>query len=193
MASPSRRTNRYLPLTTTPASSVSCAIGRILRAGLARCNRRARPDHVALVQRKRQALLRLALRLRERLDNLASRACFRLPFELVRAREHRLDDLETRTQRATKQHLAQLRERLLAQAARLGALSPLNVLARGYSLTRREKDFAVVRLGSEVVPGSRLLTDVQHARLTSVVTSIEPVDRRITPRPNNASPTLFQN
>jgi hypothetical protein len=43
------------------------------------------------------------------------------------------------------------------------------------------------------VPGSRLLTEVQQARITSVVTAIEPVDRRITPRPNNASPMLFQN
>lgn len=147
----------------------------------------------ALVQRKRQGLMRLAQRLRQRLNDLASRACFRLPFEAVRVRERRLDDLEGRIHRATKQHLAQLRERMLSQAARLGALSPLNVLARGYSLTRREKDFAVVRLGSEVVPGSRLVTEVQHARLTSVVTNIEPVDRRVTPRPNNASPTLFQN
>jgi exodeoxyribonuclease VII large subunit len=147
----------------------------------------------ALVQRKRQALWRLAQRLRQRLDGLADRACFRLPFEMVRVRERRLDDLEGRIHRATRQHLAQMRERLLSQAARLGALSPLNVLARGYSLTRREKDFAVVRLGSEVVAGSRLLTDVQHARITSVVTNIEPVDRRITPRPTNASPMLFQN
>ena len=147
----------------------------------------------ALLERKRRGLARLAQRLRQRLTDLASRSCFRLPFELIRVRERRLDDLEGRIHRATKQHLAQLRERMLSQAARLGALSPLNVLARGYSLTRRERDFVVVRLGSEVVPGSRLLTDVQHARITSVVTAIEPVDRRITPRPNNANPTLFQN
>jgi exodeoxyribonuclease VII large subunit len=144
-------------------------------------------------QRTRQGLLRIAQRLRERLTELATRTCFRLPFESIRVRERRLDELDGRIHRATRQHLAQLRERMISQAARLGALSPLNVLARGYSLTRREKDMAVVRLGSEVVPGSRLLTDVQHARITSVVTNIEPVDRRVAPRPNNASPTLFSN
>ena len=148
-------------------------------------------DVVAL--RTRQALLRIATRLRQRVMDLASRACLRLPLEMVRVRENRLDDLEGRIHRAAKQHLSQLRERMLAQAGRLGALSPLNVLARGYSLTRREKDLAVIRLGSEVVTGSRLLTDVQHARIVSVVTNIEPVDRRIAARTNNASPSLFPN
>ncbi|CAN5456439.1 exodeoxyribonuclease VII large subunit [soil metagenome] len=143
--------------------------------------------------RARQSLVRIANQLRQRVTNLSSRACFRLPFEVIRARERRLDDLEGRIHRAARQHLAQLRERFLSQAARLGALSPLNVLARGYSLTRREKDMVVVRLGSEVVPGSRLVTDGQHARVTSVVTHIEPVDRRIVPRPSNASSSLFQN
>jgi exodeoxyribonuclease VII large subunit len=151
-------------------------------------------EYLDLVRhRARQSLVRIANQLRQRVADLASRPCFRLPFELIRVRERRLDDLEGRIHRAIRQHLAQLRERLLRQGARLGALSPLNVLARGYSLTRREKDMVVVRLGSEVVPGSRLVTDVQHARVTSVVTNIEPVDRRMVPRPNNASPSLFQN
>jgi exodeoxyribonuclease VII large subunit len=151
-------------------------------------------EYLDLVRhRARHSLVRIANQLRQRVADLASRPCFRLPFELIRVRERRLDDLEGRIHRAIRQHLAQLRERLLRQGARLGALSPLNVLARGYSLTRREKDMVVVRLGSEVVPGSRLVTDVQHARVTSVVTNIEPVDRRIVPRPNNASPSLFQN
>ncbi len=151
-------------------------------------------EYLDLVRhRARQSLVRIANQLRQRVTDLATRPCFRLPLEMIRVRERRLDDLEGRIHRATRQHLAQLRERLLTQGARLGALSPLNVLARGYSLTRREKDMVVVRLGSEVVPGSRLVTEVQHARVTSVVTNIEPVDRRIVPRPNNASPSLFQN
>jgi exodeoxyribonuclease VII large subunit len=59
--------------------------------------------------------------------------------------------------------------RLEAQAARLESLSPLNVLARGYSLTRTESDGVVVRTPVQVRPGDRLLTLVEHGRIVSRV------------------------
>ena len=59
--------------------------------------------------------------------------------------------------------------RLEAQAARLESLSPLNVLSRGYSLTRKEADQAVVRSADQVRPGERLLTTVQHGTIVSRV------------------------
>ena len=101
-----------------------------------------------LARRTRQGLLQTWERGRQRLDGLAAHWCFRLPLEGIRDRERRLDELEGRIHRAMKQHLLQLRERLRAQTGRLEGLSPLNVFARGYSLTRREKDLAVIRLGT---------------------------------------------
>jgi exodeoxyribonuclease VII large subunit len=106
---------------------------------------------------------------RERLSDLAERRAFRMPLERIRDLERRLDDWGERLPRAAKQRLDRARERALAQAARLEALSPLNVLRRGYSLTRTELDQTVVRSPDQVRPGDRLVTVVEHGRIVSRV------------------------
>ena len=53
-------------------------------------------------------------------------------------------------------------------AARLETLSPLNVLGRGYSLTRKENQ-EIVRDASQVCPGERLETLVHKGRIISRV------------------------
>jgi len=45
----------------------------------------------------------------------------------------------------------------------------LNVLARGYSLTRTEVGQNVVRASDQVRPGDRLVTLLQHGRVISRV------------------------
>lgn len=104
-----------------------------------------------------------------RLDAAAQRRAFRLPLERIRELELRTDDRGERLTRAARQRLALAKERLEAQAARLESLSPLNVLSRGYSLTRKEADQAVVRRADQVRPGERLLTTVQHGTIVSRV------------------------
>jgi exodeoxyribonuclease VII large subunit len=106
---------------------------------------------------------------RERLDDLAGRRVLRFPLEQVHAQEQRLDGWDERLKRALRQRIGQSRERIIAQAAQLESLSPLNVLRRGYSLTRREEDQAVVRNPAQVQPGDRLLTTVQHGLIVSRV------------------------
>jgi exodeoxyribonuclease VII large subunit len=113
-----------------------------------------------------------------RLDDLAQRRSLRLPVEHIRDHERRLDETAERLQRGTKQRLIQLSERLQAQAARLESLSPLNVLGRGYSLTRRETDEIVVRSPEQVRPGDVLVTRVQHGQIRSRVE--ESKDGRVT-------------
>jgi exodeoxyribonuclease VII large subunit len=60
-----------------------------------------------------------------------------------------------------------------AMAARLESLSPLNVLARGYSLTRTEADPALIRSAEQVRPGDRLVTVLHRGRIVSRVEAIE--------------------
>jgi len=62
-------------------------------------------------------------------------------------------------ERAVQQRREQSRQRLEAIAARLEGLSPLNVLARGYSLTRKEEEKAVLRSAEQVRRGDRLVTN----------------------------------
>jgi exodeoxyribonuclease VII large subunit len=109
-----------------------------------------------------------------RLRDLAQRRAFRLPLERVRDHEQRLDGWAERINRAVRQHILRARQRLDAGAARLETLSPLNVLSRGYSLTRTEAGQVVVRSSDQVRPGERLVTMVAHGRIVSRVEEADP-------------------
>jgi exodeoxyribonuclease VII large subunit len=87
----------------------------------------------------------------------------------VRYLEQKLDENSLRLRRAMEQRLERSRGQLAAQTARLEALSPLNVLSRGYSLTCREVDQALVRTSEQVRPGDRLVTRVHRGRIISRV------------------------
>lgn len=119
--------------------------------------------------RLRQLLRRGLESSRGRLKDLADRRCFRAPLERIRDEERCLDEWDERLDRAARQRLAQAHERLQAQAARLEALSPLNVLSRGYSLTRKEADNTVVRDAGQVRPGERVVIELQQGRLVGRV------------------------
>lgn len=119
--------------------------------------------------RLRDLLLRRLDLAKARLGDLSRRRCFRLPLDRVHDHERRLDEWDERLRRALRQRLAVLRQRLEALTGRLETLSPLNVLARGYSLTRSERDGVVVRTPVQVRPGDRLVTLVQHGRVISRV------------------------
>ncbi len=106
---------------------------------------------------------------RRRTDDLASRRVFRLPLERVRELERRLDEWSCRVHRSAQQRSMRARERVQVAAARLESLSPLNVLARGYSLTRTGTEHEVVRNPDQVRPGDLLETRVQHGRILSRV------------------------
>lgn len=110
---------------------------------------------------------------RDRLNQLADRPAFRAPLERVRDHERRLDEQSARLARAGRDRLERARQRLAAAAARLDALSPLNVLRRGYSVTRSASDLRVVRHADQVRPGDLLVTLVEHGRLYSRVESAQ--------------------
>jgi exodeoxyribonuclease VII large subunit len=106
---------------------------------------------------------------RARLDDLAGRRCFTAPLDRIHDEERRLDEWNERLNRAMAQRLETAQRRLEALAAQLDTLSPLNVLSRGYSLTLKEADYAVVRSASQVQPGDRLVTRVGVGRIVSRV------------------------
>jgi exodeoxyribonuclease VII large subunit len=108
---------------------------------------------------------------RARLEQLAGRPCLARPLERLRELERRLDELAGRLGQAAERRLESARARLASAAGRLEGLSPLNVLARGYSLTRRLDDLAVVRSPAQVAPGDRLLTQVGGGQIVSRVES----------------------
>ena len=148
----------------------------------------ATPDRAKLAldltSRQRHLAELLANRVRvqrERLDTLAQRRVFRLPLERLRERERKLDELEERLRRARDQRLLVARQRTDAHAARLQALSPLNVLARGYSLTRTEDGRRLLHSAAQVQPGDRVEVLLADGRLVAGVERVLPPPAALTP------------
>lgn len=106
---------------------------------------------------------------RQRLEALAQRRVFRRPFDELQYRARNLDDLAARLHRTTRYRVARARERIMASAAHLEGLSPLAVLSRGYSLTSRADDGALIRDSQQVQSGETIVTRVATGEITSRV------------------------
>src|SRR5262249_59728464 len=123
----------------------------------------------ACEKRLRDLLVKQFETSRRRCEDLASRPPLRLPLGRIRDLERRLDECGVRLDRGMQYRHDRAKTRLDTLAGGLEALSPLNTLARGYSLTRKECDQTVVRRADEVRSGDRLRTLVQHGEITSRV------------------------
>jgi len=97
----------------------------------------------------------------------------RKPFDRIHELAQRLDDCQGQAQRAVKRRLTALGRQLAGDAARLESLSPLAVLARGYSVTQREGHNEPLREAVQLQPGDVLLTRFHRGRATSRVESVE--------------------
>lgn len=126
----------------------------------------------SLQRRLGQNLHRRTLLARQRLCSVAERRVLRRPFDVVRDRQRRLDELSQRLTCAMQKYVARGQERLRSLASHLEALSPLAVLGRGYSLTQRA-DGELLREPGQVMPGDQLITRLAHGRVTSSVTAVE--------------------
>jgi exodeoxyribonuclease VII large subunit len=107
------------------------------------------------------------------LNHLLQRRVFRNPLDRLRDQERRLDDWELRLARATQTRAGRLRQRLDALTGKLESLSPLNVLARGYSLTRT-LDQRVIRSIEQTQVGDNIEIVLADGRLQADVRSKEP-------------------
>lgn len=119
-----------------------------------------------------EALRRPVVVGRQRLDSLVQQRPFRDPLALIRERDRQLDDLSDRLQRAGQIRLQQYRDRFSKQVAHLEALSPLKILARGYSLTQNDTG-TIVRQPSDAPVGTLLRTRLAHGAILSRVESLE--------------------
>jgi exodeoxyribonuclease VII large subunit len=134
-----------------------------------------------LLARFRQTEKRLSAALRwrisaarSRLDAIASHRIFRRPLERIENLAVKLDDLDGRAGRAMRQRLLLARSQVQEQAARLESLSPLAVLARGYSLTQRIGSGRIIRDAAELKPGDEITTRFGKGRAVSSVEIVEP-------------------
>ncbi len=118
--------------------------------------------------RMRQVLSHRVDRLLLRLTSLQSRAIFQRPMTIVDERRQQCDELGDHAIRAIQLLQERRLQQLAASAAALQALSPLKVLARGYSLTALG-DGRLLRSIRQVDVGDVLQTRTSDGTVTSVV------------------------
>ena len=118
--------------------------------------------------RLRQVLSHRVDRLLLRLTSLQSRAIFQRPMTIVDERRQQCDELGDHAIRAIRLLQERRFQQLTASAAALQALSPLNVLARGYSLTALS-DGRLLRSMRQVHIGDILHTRTSDGTVTSIV------------------------
>jgi exodeoxyribonuclease VII large subunit len=113
----------------------------------------------SLEQRLRAGARRYAQNLRHRLAAAAGR--LRHPALLIAEARQRVDELGARLERGLREHYWREASRFKEACSKLSALSPLEVLERGYSLTST-LDGRLVRSSAEVRPGQTL--DIRFRR-----------------------------
>lgn len=134
------------------------------------------PDEQAVRDKLHQLETRLsgllrsrAAQARQRLESLEKHRVFRCPFDWLRDDAQHLDELEERSTQAISRRLLDARTRLASLAGHLASLSPVAVLARGYSLTTRVDDGRIVRDAAEVSKGEMIRTRLGRGAIVSRV------------------------
>ena len=128
------------------------------RARLSGFEQRLIGDGVQRVRRHEETVSRLAARLGER-----------HPRNELRLSRQRLDHLATRLRHGIELVRDRERLRLDALARYLEALSPEHVLRRGYSITTRKRDGAIVRSPNDVRAGETIVTRVAEGAFNAIV------------------------
>ena len=121
---------------------------------------------------QRQVRLQLAAE-EQRLNHLQRRLTQAAPQAKLTLLSQRLHSLERRLPAPVKQQLKDSKSRVAQLGQRLNLASPLQTLARGYSITLHDEQ-AVTRV-SDIQPGDTLRTRVTDGELISTVSAIRPV------------------
>lgn len=139
------------------------------------------PEVALIAASLQQMRQRMATPIRQRiaahqqqLRQLASRPALANPLAIVQDRARRLDELDFRGRRAIWSSWRLARQQTQQAAASLTALSPLQVLARGYSVTQHEDRRSVIRSVDQVQPGQPLVTQLSDGSLISIVQRVQP-------------------
>jgi exodeoxyribonuclease VII large subunit len=127
-------------------------------------------------QRLAASLRSRAAAARQRFEAIAGSRVFRRPQERVHDLARRVDELDSRAERAIGHQLRRARSMLEGKTAHLESLSPLAILARGYSLTRRLADGRLVRDAAELAAGDRIVTRLATGEVTSRVEDVGGAD-----------------
>jgi exodeoxyribonuclease VII large subunit len=122
--------------------------------------------------RLRHAAHRRVMWLRARWEGIAAQRPFRRPFELIHDRSRRLDELNLHGNAAMRRLVRDRQNRLATIAGKIETLSPLEVLARGYTITQDAASGAVVRNARQLRVGQSIMTRFATGEAVSKVESV---------------------
>ncbi|MCP4685194.1 MAG: exodeoxyribonuclease VII large subunit [bacterium] len=114
---------------------------------------------------------------RENLRSILGRPVFKRPLDIVNQGRQRLDNGMRLLQASAKNSFERHKNRLSLGLANLDALSPLKVLARGYSVSRRSDNQELVRTLLDIAEGETMETILAEGRLIS---RVEKVSKNLT-------------
>ena len=126
-----------------------------------------------LANRSRNAMFQRLKQGKQRLAYLSDRSVLARPHDLHKQRRQMVDELDLRARAAIWKVWEMKSEKLSGMARATSALSPLGVLARGYSLTQKVDSLEPLTSSEQVKPGDTLQTTLQNGKLVSEVISIE--------------------
>ena len=124
----------------------------------------------SLQQRAEQALGKKLREYRRRLTDLQARPALTDAGACLRAKRLQLERARADMERVCRHTLEAKNRRFTALSAKLDALSPLKVIARGYSLA--EKNGAVLRSVEEVRPGDKIGLRMRGGKLDCMVEGV---------------------
>lgn len=136
------------------------------------------PDQQDYRNRFNDYAQQFADRMRQRLQSRGRQLEFlqrqlKHPGRRLQEQAQTLDLLEARLRREVRNQLKQRTTALSQLARNLTAISPLQTLARGYSISYGNNQ-AVLRSSDNISPGDTLITRLSRGSLTSTVTSVNP-------------------
>ena len=118
-------------------------------------------------ERANQAIQQRIEQLKQRTMALAERPVLQRPEELFVRKQQQIDELSLRLGRALEQLWMQKQQKLETLATAAEALSPLRVLARGYSITCNAQNGSVIRSVQDIAPEAILETRFADGRIIS--------------------------
>ena len=124
---------------------------------------------VVLNNRLENALRNSTIKQRSRLERLGKSIAFQQPYNKVYQERMRLDLLDRSMLRELRKTNEAARARLAMLAGKLDTLSPLTVLARGYSVVKLKKNGTLIKSVNNVAVGDEIEINVADGKIDCVI------------------------
>ena len=111
----------------------------------------------------------------QQLLSLQFRLQRQVPLSRLHEQQNRVHTLNKQHHRLMGQHLDKARQFLAQQVRTLAAVSPLNTLDRGYSITSRADSGEVITSASAVAPGDKVLVRWHQGQLSCEVKNVDEI------------------